>query len=204
MAANQRHWLVAWFCGQLGSSGLCRPDGWLQAGGLAGVCLVWGAGVLSWANLFLSHIVFHPPVSYPCRGLGALQSHRENHRWYLSVMRPLLVSHPLMAHWPEQVLWPCQSVGGRGVDCPGGWGTGRSRHCTLLPVSKLERGAPILGLCVSLQWRTVAYCAWGSQGKNTEVVCCCLLQWTTFCQNSPPWPVHLGWPYTAWLIVSLT
>ena len=22
-----------------------------------------------------------------------------------------------------------------------------------------------------------------------------LLQWTTFCQNSPPWPVHLGWPY---------
>ena len=31
-----------------------------------------------------------------------------------------------------------------------------------------------------------------------------LLQWTTFCQNSPPWPVHLGWPYTAWLIVSLS
>ena len=25
------------------------------------------------------------------------------------------------------------------------------------------------------------------------------LQWTTFCQNSPPWPVHLGWPHTAWL-----
>ena len=22
-----------------------------------------------------------------------------------------------------------------------------------------------------------------------------------FCQNSPPWPNHLGWPYTAWLIV---
>ena len=30
-----------------------------------------------------------------------------------------------------------------------------------------------------------------------------LPQWTTSCQNSPPWPVHLGWPYTAWLIVSL-
>ena len=29
-------------------------------------------------------------------------------------------------------------------------------------------------------------------------------QWTTFCQNSPPWPVHLEWPYTAWLIVSLS
>jgi len=36
------------------------------------------------------------------------------------------------------------------------------------------------------------------QGKNTSVVCHSLLQWTTFCQNSPPWPVHLGWPYTAW------
>ena len=31
-----------------------------------------------------------------------------------------------------------------------------------------------------------------------------LLQWTMFCQNSPPWPVHLGRPYTAWLIVSLS
>ena len=24
-------------------------------------------------------------------------------------------------------------------------------------------------------------------------------QWTTFCQTSPPWPAHLGWPHTAWL-----
>ena len=46
-------------------------------------------------------------------------------------------------------------------------------------------------------------CSWGSQGKNTEVVCHSLLQWTAFCQNSPPWPVHLGWPYMAWLIVLL-
>ena len=48
-----------------------------------------------------------------------------------------------------------------------------------------------------------SYCSWGSQGKNTDVVCHSLLQWTMFYQNSPPWPVHLGWPYTAWLIVSL-
>ena len=27
-----------------------------------------------------------------------------------------------------------------------------------------------------------SYCSWGSQGKNTEVVCHSLLQWTTFCQ----------------------
>ena len=44
-----------------------------------------------------------------------------------------------------------------------------------------------------------SYCSWGSQGKNTEVVCHSLLQWTTFCQTSPPWPAHLGWPHTAWL-----
>ena len=30
------------------------------------------------------------------------------------------------------------------------------------------------------------------------------LQWTTFCQNSPPWSVHLGWSYMAWLIVSMS
>ena len=30
------------------------------------------------------------------------------------------------------------------------------------------------------------YCSWDFQGKNTEVVCHSLLQWTTFCQNSPP------------------
>ena len=44
-----------------------------------------------------------------------------------------------------------------------------------------------------------SYCSWGSQGKNTEVVCHSLLQWITFCQTSPPWPVHLGWPHAAWL-----
>ena len=44
-----------------------------------------------------------------------------------------------------------------------------------------------------------SYCSWGSQSKNTEVVCCSLLQWTTFCQTSPPWPARLGWPHMAWL-----
>ena len=37
--------------------------------------------------------------------------------------------------------------------------------------------------------------SWGFQGMNTEVFCHSLLQWATFCHNSPPWPVHLGWPY---------
>ena len=44
-----------------------------------------------------------------------------------------------------------------------------------------------------------SYCSWSSQGKNTEVVCHSLLQWTAICQTSPPWPTHLGWPHTAWL-----
>ena len=47
-----------------------------------------------------------------------------------------------------------------------------------------------------------SYCLWGSQGKNIEMVCHSLLQWTMFCQNSPPWPIRLGWPHTAWLLVS--
>ena len=42
-----------------------------------------------------------------------------------------------------------------------------------------------------------SYCSWGSQGKNKEVVCHSLLQWTTFCQTSPLIPVHLGWPHRA-------
>ena len=33
--------------------------------------------------------------------------------------------------------------------------------------------------------------------------CHSLLQWTMFGQNSPPWTVNLGWPYTSWFIVSL-
>ena len=45
-----------------------------------------------------------------------------------------------------------------------------------------------------------SYCSWGSQSKNPEVVCQSLLQWTIFCQTSPPWPDRLGWPHTAWLI----
>ena len=49
-----------------------------------------------------------------------------------------------------------------------------------------------------------SYCSWGSQGKNAEVVCHSLLWWTMFSQNSPSWPVHLGWRCTAWLMVSLS
>ena len=42
-----------------------------------------------------------------------------------------------------------------------------------------------------------SYCSCSSLGKKTEVAGHSLLQWTTFCQTSPPWPVRLGWPHTA-------
>ena len=44
-----------------------------------------------------------------------------------------------------------------------------------------------------------SYCSWGCQGKNTEVVCHSLLQWTTFCQTSPPWPGCFWCSHTPWL-----
>ena len=44
----------------------------------------------------------------------------------------------------------------------------------------------------------LSYCSWGSQGRNPEVVCHFLLQWTTFCQTSPQWPICLGWPHMVW------
>ena len=49
----------------------------------------------------------------------------------------------------------------------------------------------------------LSYYSRDSGGKNTGVICHSLLQWTMFGQNSPQWPVHLRWPWMAWLIVSL-
>ena len=63
-------------------------------------------------------------------------------------------------------------------------------YCT--PTDLGSSSFSILSFCLS-------YCSKGSQGKNTEVVCHSLLQWTTLCQTSPPWPTLLGWPHTAWL-----
>ena len=52
-----------------------------------------------------------------------------------------------------------------------------------------------LGIYLSVSYLfAFSYCSWDSQGKNTEVVCHSLLLWTMFCQNSPPWPICLGWP----------
>ena len=59
---------------------------------------------------------------------------------------------------------------------------------------------PTWGVALSVSYHfAFSYCSWGSQGKNTEVVCHSLLQWTIFCQTSPPWSTRLGWPHRAWL-----
>ena len=42
------------------------------------------------------------------------------------------------------------------------------------------------------------FCSWDSQGKNTEVVCI-PFPIGPHSVRPPPWPVHLGWPHTAWL-----
>ena len=73
----------------------------------------------------------------------------------------------------------------------------------LIPSSILGTYQPWVHLSVSCLF-AFSYCSRGSQGKNTEVTCHSLLQWAMFCQNSQLWPVHLGWSYNAWFIVSLS
>ena len=41
--------------------------------------------------------------------------------------------------------------------------------------------------------------SWNFLSKKTGTGCHFHLQWTIFCQTSPPWPAHLGWSHTAWL-----
>ena len=46
---------------------------------------------------------------------------------------------------------------------------------------------PTWGVHLSVSYLFASsYCSWGSQGKNTEVVCHSLLQWTTFCHEKIP------------------
>ena len=60
------------------------------------------------------------------------------------------------------------------------------------------------GSSFSVMCFAFSYCSWGSHGKSTGVGCHFLLQQTMFCQNSPLWPICLGWPGMAWLIASLS
>ena len=44
----------------------------------------------------------------------------------------------------------------------------------------------------------------GSQRVGHDWVTFIFIFTFQFCQISPPWHIHLGWPYTAWLIVSFS
>ena len=75
---------------------------------------------------------------------------------------------------------------------------GTATHSSVL-AWRIPSGLPSMGSHRVVQdWSDSAAAAWCSQGKNTEVVCHSLLQWTTFCQISPPWLAHLVAPW-AWL-----
>ena len=76
------------------------------------------------------------------------------------------------------------------------------------------------------EWTAISFSRGSSQPRNQIQVCCIagrrftvwatrearimkwfcysLLQWTMFCQNSPPWFIHVGWTCIAWLIASLS
>ena len=106
------------------------------------------------------------------------------------------------------------------------------QHQTLLPSPVTSAAGCCFCFCsipsffleLFLHWSLVAYWAPTDLGNSSfSVLSFCLfillmgfsrqeywgglpfpLQWTKFCQNFPPWPVCLRWPYTAWLIVSWT
>ena len=73
----------------------------------------------------------------------------------------------------------------------------------LFPSSILDTFRPG-GLIFWFHLFGLLYSLWGSHCKYTGVVCHSILQRITICQNSLLWPVHLGWPYTARLIASLS
>ena len=58
--------------------------------------------------------------------------------------------------------------------------------------------------CLTLTYVFFKCSSWGSHSKYTGVVGHPLLQWITFCRNSPLWPNHPGWPNAAWFIASLS
>ena len=65
-------------------------------------------------------------------------------------------------------------------------------------ISSLEGSSS--GIISFLPFHTVH----GSWGMSTGAGCHFLFQWNTFGQNTSLWPVHLGYPWIAWLIASLS
>ena len=95
--------------------------------------------------------------------------------------------------WASFLLWPSCFILSQAISsCP-----------LLFPSSILDTFN--LGTHLSVSYLLAfLYSPWGFLSKYTEVVCPCFLQWITFCQNSPLWPICLGGPCMPWLIPSLS
>ena len=99
-------------------------------------------------------------------------------------------------NWVSFLHWPsCFILSGAISNCP-----------PFFPGSILDTFQSGRGLSSGVIFLFFIFCfsyfSCGSPGKNTEVGCHFLLQWTTFYQNSPLWPICPEWPYTAMLTAS--
>ena len=63
-----------------------------------------------------------------------------------------------------------------------------------IPSDLEDSSFSVISFCPFIQFMTFLRQVWGDFYS--------ILQWIMFCQNSLLWLVHLGWPYTAWLIES--
>ena len=82
--------------------------------------------------------------------------------------------------WASFPLWPSHFIlSGAIIICP-----------LLFPSSILDT-LQSGGVHLSVSYLfAFLYCSKCSHSKNSGMVCHSLLQWTTFCQNSPLWPSH--------------
>ena len=94
----------------------------------------------------------------------------------------------LRPHEPQHARPPCPSPNSRSLPKPMSIKSVMSFNHLILChplISSSVLGTYRPGEFI-FQCPAFSYCSWSSQGKNTEVVCHSLLQWTTFCQASPP------------------
>ena len=123
--------------------------------------------------------------------------------WFMNLTFPVPMQYCSLQHW-TLLLPPDTST----IECHFCFGSASSFFLGLLVIA--IHSSPVGHHPTWRAYLPVSYffafslCSWDAHNKNTGVVCHSLLQWTTFCQNSPLWPVCLGWLYTAWLIASLS
>ena len=97
-------------------------------------------------------------------------------------LRGLTFSTRHIQNWTSFLLWrTCFILSGA-----------LSNYPPLFLTSKLDTFWPEGAHCPVSYLIACLYCSWVFPGKNTGVDSHFPLQWTTFSQNSPLWPIHLG------------